>query len=103
MRVRAYSVAGGPLVANMCWSHEEGTSSTLDGFFFFSLNKTCVIIFCFTHSILFNWNFNLMSRIIQNTTIPIEISDDDSDLYHPHSARIAEHLLLMTRISRFSM
>ena len=37
--------------------------------------------FFFTHSILFNWNFNLMSRIIQNSTIPIEISDDDSDLY----------------------
>ena len=81
MKVRAYSVAGRPLVANMCWSHEEGMSLTLGKFFFSSLNKACVIFVCFTHSILFNWNFNLMSRIILNTTIPIEISDDDSDLY----------------------
>ena len=56
MNVQAYSVAGRPLVANMCRSHEammKGERVRLSVIFFFSLNKTCVIFVCFTHSILF--------------------------------------------------
>ena len=35
MEVRAYSVDGRPLAVNMCWSHEEETSSTPGEYFFF--------------------------------------------------------------------